>query len=161
MIASRIDTDRLALLPLQVGYAAEMAAVLADPDLYAFTGGEPVAADALAARCERQLAGSPDPAEWWLNWVIRSDDALIGYVQATVTDGEAEIAWVVGTPWQGRGHAKEAARALVDWLRGQGIRTVIAHVHPDHRASALVAAAAGLSCTDQEQDGELRWQRDF
>lgn len=45
MIASRIDTDRLALLPLQVGYAAEMAAVLADPDLYAFTGGEPVAAD--------------------------------------------------------------------------------------------------------------------
>lgn len=91
-----------------------------------------------------------------------ADDALIGYVQATVADGEqAEIAWVVGTQWQGRGYAKEAARALVDWLRGHGVRSVIAHVHPDHRASELVAAAVGLSRTDQEEDGELRWQRDL
>jgi RimJ/RimL family protein N-acetyltransferase len=27
-----------------------------------------------------------------------------------------EIAWVVGTPWQGRGIATEVARGLVDWL---------------------------------------------
>lgn len=164
MIASRIDTDRLALLPLSVGYAAEMARVLGDPGLYTFTGGVPVAADALAARYERQLAGSPDPAESWLNWVISSpaDDALTGYVQATITDGElAEIAWVVGMPWQGRGIAKDAARALVGWLHDQGVRTVIAQVHPDHGASEAVAAAAGLVRTDRLEDGELRWRRDF
>jgi hypothetical protein len=40
-------------------------------------------------------------------------------------------------------------------------RTVIAHVHPHHQASALVAAAAGQTRTDQFQDGEYRWKRDF
>jgi RimJ/RimL family protein N-acetyltransferase len=163
VIATRIDTDRLALLPLQVGYAEAMAKVLSDPQLYAFIGGEPATAEALAARYERQTAGSPDPSESWLNWVISSleSDALVGYVQATVVADTAEIAWVVGTTWQGRGYAKEAAQGLVDWLAAQGARTVVAHVHPDHRASALVAAAAGLTCTDQLQDGEYRWQRDF
>jgi RimJ/RimL family protein N-acetyltransferase len=163
MIATRIDTDRLALLPLQVGYAEEMAKVLSDPDLYAFTGGEPATAEALADRYERQTAGSPDPSDSWLNWVISSleSDALVGYVQATVVADTAEVAWVVGTSWQGRGYAKEAAQGLVDWLAAQGTRTVIAHVHPDHQASALVAAVAGLTRTDQLQDGEYRWRRDF
>ncbi|HEU4947608.1 MAG TPA: GNAT family N-acetyltransferase [Kribbella sp.] len=165
MIASRIDTDRLVLLPLRVRYAEEMAEVLADPGLYAFIGGEPPTAAALAARYERQTAGSPDPSEVWLNWVISSleDDALVGYVQATVNqpDKLAEVAWVVGTSWQGRGYAKEAARALVGWLEDRGVRRVVAHVNPDHVASAQVAAAAGLVRTDHLHDGEYRWQRDL
>ena len=45
MLADRIDTERLALLPLRVEYAEEMARVLSDPELYVFTGGEPVTAD--------------------------------------------------------------------------------------------------------------------
>lgn len=105
MIATRFDTERLALLPLRVEYAEVMAKVLADPGLYAFTGGEPPSAEALGDRYRRQVAGSGDPGESWLNWVISSlqDDELVGYVQATVTAQEAEIAWVVGTAWQGRG----------------------------------------------------------
>jgi RimJ/RimL family protein N-acetyltransferase len=167
MIADRIDTDRFALLPLRVEYAEEMARVLSDPELYVFTGGEPVTAEALAARYERQTAGSSDPSESWLNWVISSlvDDELVGYVQATVVDGEqgrvAELAWVVGTPWQGRGYAKEAVQALSGWLRTQGIRMLIAHIHPAHTASARVAASTGLTRTDHQQDGELRWQLEF
>ena len=90
------------------------------------------------------------------------DDELVGYVQATVVDGEhgrvAELAWVVGTPWQGRGYAKEAAQALSGWLRTQGVGTVIAHIHPAHAASARVAASTGLTRTDHQQDGEIRWQ---
>ncbi|MDT0446694.1 GNAT family N-acetyltransferase [Streptomyces johnsoniae] len=70
----------------------------------------------------------------------------------------AEVAWMVGTPWQGRGIATEAARGLVDWLGHRGVRTVIAHIHPDHAASAAVASAAGLRPTDMWQDGEVRWR---
>ncbi len=51
-----------------------------------------------------------------------------------------------------------AARGLVAWLGQQSVRTVIAHIHPGHRASAAVAAAAGLSPADYAQDGEIRWQ---
>ncbi|MFD6417640.1 GNAT family N-acetyltransferase [Streptomyces sp. NPDC060194] len=163
LTARPLRTDRLDLLPLRAEHAREMAAVLADPALHAFIGGAPDTPQALRARYERWEAGSPDPAASWLNWVVRlrDEDRLTGTVQATVTDGgaAAEIAWVVGTPWQGRGIATEAARALVAWLDGQCVRTVVAHVHPDHQASAAVASAAGLTPTDHVVDGEIRWRR--
>ncbi|HUQ54127.1 GNAT family N-acetyltransferase [Lentzea sp.] len=156
-----ISTARLDLLPLRPEHAAEMAGVLADPALHAFIGGTPHTPEALRARYERLAAGSPDPAQRWLNWVIRlrDEDCLTGTVQATITGEVAEIAWVVGTPWQGRGIASEAARGLVGWLGTQAVRTVLAHVHPGHHASAAVATSAGLTATGELHDGEVRWQR--
>ena len=143
--------------PLQVEHAGEMAKVLSDPDLYTFTGGEPPTLDVLEARYRHQLAGPGRTDEQWFNWVIRHDDELVGYVQTTVTGSTAEIAWVIGTGWQGHGYAKEAARGLVTWLNAQGIQRIVAHVHPDHAASAAVTAAAGLTRTEQLDDGEYLW----
>ncbi|MGW7638040.1 GNAT family N-acetyltransferase [Streptomyces decoyicus] len=162
--AEVIRTGRLTLLPLLVEHAEELAAALSDPDLHTFIGGAPATPEALRTRHERLVAGSPDPAVTWCNWVIqlRDQDCLVGTVQATVTaegNGKAaEIAWVVGTHWQRRGIATEAARGLVAWLRRQHVRTLVAHIHPDHAASAAVAAAAGLTPTSQEQEGEIRWE---
>ncbi|MFF1817722.1 GNAT family N-acetyltransferase [Kribbella sp. NPDC058245] len=156
MIAEPFSTARLSLLPLEPRYAAEMTAVLADPALYAFTGGEPPTVAALGARYERQVAGPGRADEYWLNWVIQAGDELIGFVQSTVTGSTAEIAWVLGSAWQGHGYAKEAAIGLADWLKAQDLR-VIAHIHPDHVASAAVARAAGLSRTDEMDDGEYLW----
>jgi RimJ/RimL family protein N-acetyltransferase len=161
--AEPISTSRLDLLPLRAGHADEMVTVLADADLYAYIGGFPPTPEALRATYERMIAGSADPEVSWCNWVIqlRETGRLAGTVQATIsTGGErlAEIAWVVGTPWQGRGIATEAAQALVAWLAQRSVRTVIAHIHPRHQASAAVAAAAGLTPTDELQDGEIRWR---
>ncbi|MFD8210615.1 GNAT family N-acetyltransferase [Streptomyces sp. NPDC059695] len=157
-----VRTERLDLEPLAVAHADEMAVVLADPALHAFIGGAPLTATELRARYERLAAGSPDPAVVWCNWVVRvrAGGRLAGTVQATVTDGgrTAEVAWVTGTEWQGRGIAREAAAALVALLTERGVRTVVAHVHPDHKASATVAHAAGLRPTEEEQDGEIRWE---
>jgi len=157
------STARLDALPLDVAHAEEMAAVLFDPALHVYTGGAPEDVGTLRARYERQNAGSPDPAELWWNWVlrVRADGCLAGYVQATVRGARAEAAWVVGTRWQGKGYAKEGAAGLVRHLLDQGsVRTVVAHIHPDHAASAAVAAAAGLLPTDEREDGEVRWRRD-
>nr|WP_095875816.1 GNAT family N-acetyltransferase [Streptomyces sp. TLI_235] len=159
-----VRTLRLTLLPLEVGHAEEMAVVLGDPGLHVFIGGEPSGVDRLRARYERLVAGSPDPGVLWGNWVVRLDAerCLTGTVQATVTgEGDtatAELAWVVGTAWQGRGIATEAARGLAAWLAARGVRHLLAHVHPDHRASAAVAAAVGLTPTEHRQDGEIRWE---
>jgi RimJ/RimL family protein N-acetyltransferase len=100
----------------------------------------------------------------WLNWIVRrrSDAQPVGTVQATLTmnDGEstAAIAWVIGVDWQSQGFASEAARALVNWLRQRGADNVVAHIHPDHRASAAVAMRAGLRLTDEQADGERVWR---
>lgn len=161
--AEPISTSRLDLVPLRAGHADEMVTVLADADLYAFIGGSPPTREALRATYERMIAGPADPDVSWCNWVIqlRESGHLAGTVQATIsTGGEtlAEIAWVVGTPWQGRGIATEAAQALIAWLGQRSVRTVIAHIHPRHQASAAVAAAAGLTPTDESHDGEIRWR---
>ncbi|MGQ4383174.1 GNAT family N-acetyltransferase [Streptomyces sp. SAS_270] len=160
--AQSFRTARLDVLPLRVEHAEEMAGVLGDPALHEFIGGAPHSPEALRARYERLVAGCPDPAVAWCNWVLRLHEggALVGTVQATVAGGVAEIAWVVGTGWQGRGFASEAAVGLVGWLERQGAGSVVAHVHREHRASAAVATAAGLTPTDEEQDGEVRWRRE-
>ncbi|MEV7678140.1 GNAT family N-acetyltransferase [Streptomyces sp. NPDC088341] len=165
LAAQVISTSRLGLLPLHVEHAEEMAAVLSDPALRTFIGGTPDTPQALRSRYQRMTAGSPYPAVSWLNWVIRLRDeyCLTGTVQATVSPSGhghiAEIAWVVGTPWQGRGIATEAARGLLDWLSRQPVHTIIAHIHPDHRASAAVATAVGLTPTAEWHEGEIRWSR--
>ena len=110
------------------------------------------------------VAGSPDPNVDWLNWIVRrrADGRAVGTVQATVVhdDGTATaaVAWVIGMPWQGQRFASEAAWGLVAWLVGAGAADVVAHVHPDHVASARVAARAGLGPTDDEVDGETVWR---
>ncbi|MES4891056.1 GNAT family N-acetyltransferase [Streptomyces sp. NPDC096012] len=159
-----VETGRLSLVPLAVGHAEEMADVLADPALHEFTGGAPYSAQALRARYARLVAGSPDPSQTWWNWVVqlRADKSLAGTVQATITAGDrghtADVAWVIGTRWQGRGIATEAARGLVVRLQAQGVRAIRAHIHPAHHASAAVAAAAGLAPTAHWHEGEIRWE---
>jgi RimJ/RimL family protein N-acetyltransferase len=67
------------------------------------------------------------------------------------------VAWVIGVEWQHQGFASEAARTLVGWLRRHGADDVVAHINPDHQASAAVAMRAGLRPTDEEADGERVW----
>ncbi|WSJ63902.1 GNAT family N-acetyltransferase [Streptomyces sp. NBC_01310] len=157
-----LATRRLDLLPLLPSHADEMSLVLADPALHAFTGGAPLSREGLRARYERLADGSPDPAVVWANWVlhVRGQGRLAGTVQATIAParGRAELAWVVGTPWQGHGFAAEAARALAAWLERIPVDRLIAHIHPDHTASAAVAAGCGMRPTERRRDGEIRWE---
>ncbi len=156
-----LGDGRLRLDPLRVDHAVEMESVLADAGLYTFTGGSPLSRGALELRYARQVAGSPDPAEQWHNWVVRlgNHGPAVGYVQATVrpVDGVAELAWVVGAAWQGRGIAREAAALVLDHVLAAGVRRVVAHVHPDHVASQRVSAALGMRPTDRLVDGEVEW----
>ena len=155
-----IATGRLLLAPLRADDADELVDVLDDERLHEFTGGRPATLDELRDRYRRLAAGSTTAGETWRNWIVRrrADSKAVGMVQATIRGRTAWIAWVVGVPFQRQGFASEAAIALVDGLRGEGVEEVRAHVHPDHRASAAVAARAGLEPTRDESDGEVVWR---
>jgi RimJ/RimL family protein N-acetyltransferase len=161
--AEPIVTARLRLDPLRVADAEEMQGVLADPALHVFTGGGPPTVEELRERYRHQARGSSsDGEEAWLNWVAREadDGSAVGFVQATVT-GEgtaADLAWVIGVPWQGLGYATEAALGMADWLRRHGVGSLSARVHPDNVASERVAAALGLEATGEIEDGERVWR---
>ncbi|MDP9463412.1 MAG: GNAT family N-acetyltransferase [Actinomycetota bacterium] len=162
--AASIATERLVLDPLRVEDADEMVTVLGDPALHEFTGGRPATLDELRVRYAALMRGSGSATELWLNWVVRctTDAAAVGTVQATVLNPDSQpsalVAWTIGSPWQGRGYAGEAALGLVHWLKTHGVAPIVAHVHPDHKASAAVAAGAGLQVTSDVVDGETVWR---
>jgi RimJ/RimL family protein N-acetyltransferase len=117
----------------------------------------------LRERYERQARGrSPDGSQRWFNWIVReaATSVAVGYVQATedVESRAAEIAWVIGSRHQRRGYAREAAAAMVEWLRGTGVSVVTARIDPDHAASAAVARAVGLVPTTAVVAGEVTWR---
>ena len=160
-----IQTDRLSLQPLCGDHAESMVEVLADSALYTFTGGTAPSLDALRKQYAAQSIGhSSDGQQWWCNWIVEPDDTRspAGYVQATVQydgdDLEADIAGVVQPDQQGKGIATEAARGMVDWLAPQGVTKLVAFIHPEHEASGRVAAKLGLFRTDEQFDGEDRWE---
>jgi RimJ/RimL family protein N-acetyltransferase len=155
----------LALDPLRVEDAEEMAPLLADAQLHTYIGGSPAAVDELRDRYRRQVRGrSPDGSQRWLNWVVRRRDSghAVGTVQATISVQDdtsvAEVAWVVATRYQRRGYAREAAAEMLRWLRQHGVAVVVAYVHPEHDASIAVARALGLRATERTRDGEVRWE---
>jgi RimJ/RimL family protein N-acetyltransferase len=161
---STITTSRLSLSPLVEQDADAMVHVLGDERMYDFTGGRPLTLDELRARYRRLAGGfSSDNTEQWLNWIVRTtvDRQPVGAMQATVAaDGSsADVAWEIGVPWQGRGFASEAVTAVVGWLIDHGVPQVRAYIHPDHEASARVAARAGLEPTADRVDGEVVWCR--
>lgn len=157
-------TERLTLSALGPEHAEEMAEVLADERLHEFIGGHPASIDELRDRYRKLIAGSGRPDEIWCNWIVRrqSDEQAVGTVQATLSVHNAVrtayVAWVIGVPWQNTGFASEAARALIAWLHIHEVSDIVAHIHPEHRASATVAARAGLKPTDHQVDGEQVWK---
>lgn len=162
--ATPLAGRRVLLEPLRVEHADALAPLLDDPALHAFTGGSPATASELRERYARQVLGrSPDGSEGWLNWVVhlRDDGIAVGIVQATLRRAAdattAELAWIISTRFQGRGLAKEAAQLMSGWLRMQSVHALVAHVHPNHEASAAVARSVGLAPTDVVVDGEIRF----
>lgn len=158
-----LETERLRLDPLRAEDAEAMAGVLSDPEIYRFIGGGPPTADELRELYGRWVAGPPRQGDAWHNWAVRlaAEGTPVGHLQATLLDNGAvaDIAWILGTPWQGRGYATEAAIELIRWLEGHGVATITAHVHPRHGASARVAERAGLEPTDMVEGGETVWRR--
>ena len=160
-----MQTARLSLEPVRADHAREAAPVFDDVRLHAWTGGEPASPEELEARYQRQAYGqSPDGAHGWLNWILRRvlDGQLVGTVQATLSRSaagrlQADVAWVVGHDYQGRGYGREGALGMATWLRARGVDSLAAYIHPGNRASTGIARALRLSPTGTVVDGEIRW----
>jgi RimJ/RimL family protein N-acetyltransferase len=159
-LSRTLITDELTLEPLDPADAHELAPLLDDPGLHEYIGGKPLTEPALEARYRRLVRGAP-PASGatWHNWTVRrrADGLAVGTAQATVADGDASLAWVVASRWQGRGYGSEVARALVGWAEREGW-TASANVHPSHTASERVASNAGLRPSGERAAGERVWR---
>jgi RimJ/RimL family protein N-acetyltransferase len=139
-------TARLQIEPLDLVHARGLFEALDHPQVGAFIGGPDVTT--LVRLRERIVAvrrGPDNEGEQWLHWAVLADGVVVGRVEATLHDGLAEVAYVFGPPWWGRGYATEATQWMVDHLADHyGIATSWATVHPDNAASAALLGRVGF-----------------
>ena len=114
----------------------------------------------------RVRAAAPSPWTHGFALVEAATGAVIGscgYKGPPDPDGVVEIAYGVDPSRRGRGYAREAATALVEFaLAADRVRIVRAHTRPENGASARVLAACGFERVGEVVDPEdglvWRWQ---
>ena len=145
------------LEPQLAEHADEMFVLLSDPAIYEYENEPPASLEWLRARFARlEGRGSPDGEQLWLNWVVRLPAAgLIGYVQATVLPtGRAAIAYVFGSRYWGRGHAREACELMMAELGHRyGVRTLYAVFKRRNVRSARLLERLGFASASPQACG--------
>jgi ribosomal-protein-alanine N-acetyltransferase len=113
----------------------------------------------------RMRTAPPSPWTHGFALVERATGAPVGscaYKGPPDADGAVEIAYGVDPEYRGRGYAKEAATALVDFAFAAGARIVRAHTRPENGASPRVLAACGFTRVGEVVDPEdglvWRWE---
>lgn len=143
-----LGSSRLIFEWLRAEHAAGLFEPLADPTVYEHIGGRPPrTVAALAEEFARRAAGPPGSAdERWLNCAIRvrADGALIGRVEATIVCGRAEVGYLFGVQYWGRGYAAEAMEAFQQFLRRNcGITECWATTSPKNTRSIRLLSRLG------------------
>ena len=115
-----------------------------------FLIGPEVSAEFLA-----RLNSSAEPDLWKDGFGVLqvADNILIGFCSFTgppTADGVVEIAYGIAPGYQGRGHATEATRAIVDYAFASGqVRTIQAHTLPEQNASTRVLLRCGFTLSGE------------
>nr|WP_281376471.1 GNAT family N-acetyltransferase [Sphingomicrobium lutaoense] len=96
-------------------------------------------------------------------WMVvrQSDDRLIGDLglfdaqRGIGFDGEPEMGWIFDPEAQGRGYAREACEAVLDWADRELCRDIWAIIEPANRPSFALAEKLGFAVVDRaELNGE-------
>ena len=115
-----------------------------------------------------RVRASPSSEPWLHGFTImsRSTETVVGscgYKGPPDVDEMVEIAYGIQTPYQGRGYATEAARALTAFaFRSGQVKVVRAHTMPETNASTRVLTKCGFERVGEVVDPEdglvWRWE---
>jgi [ribosomal protein S5]-alanine N-acetyltransferase len=112
-----------------------------------------------------QFAEHPKQLGWcrYVSFVRPGDRALIGTLGAftrAIRPSECEIGYSILAPYEAQGLATEAARALIEYLRGDArLSSVIAHSFPSLPASIRVMEKCGMVFDGEgEEPGTVRYR---
>ncbi|NLS09766.1 GNAT family N-acetyltransferase [Nesterenkonia sp. MY13] len=98
----------------------------------------------------------PSAGVWLIEEQNTDDDAAVGFAllkpipfsEGIEGEQDVEIGWHLHPRAWGKGYASEAAQALVDHARAQGLKQLVAVTHADNAASQAVAARLGMTHQD-------------
>ena len=154
-------TTRLTIEALDVRHATGLFEALDDERVGRYLGGPDVPnVEATVARIESVNAG-PGPGwdEQWLNWAVLLDGTVIGRVEATLRHdtsqpGVAEVAYVFGPRWWGKGYATESTAWMIHHLaEAHEMQQCWATVDPRNIASVNLLERLEFTVTDLPEFG--------
>ena len=102
-----------------------------------------------------RMESNPERLDWMARLMVSEPNGVVGHCGfhgPPETIGRAEIGYTVFEAFRGRGFAKEASIALVDWAFNQGESRVYASVAPDNARSLAVVRAIGFTQVGTQVD---------
>ena len=143
-------TQRLRFEELSPDHSSLMFNLLLEPEIYDFIlDRPPESAHSLKQHYESLCSGpGADDEERWLNWIVFRTESPrpIGYVQATINDKVASIAFVFSHYFWGKGYASEACRSLIMYLFSDVLLDrLTAEVHRENKRSLNLITRLGFS----------------
>jgi ribosomal-protein-alanine N-acetyltransferase len=145
-----LKTQRLLLEPLTPEHAANLFNVFEHKDIYKYIPGKPpLSVVELETKYEPlQSRLSPAGDELWLNWAVKlnSSGEYVGTVQATIyEEGPANLGYVFGSNYWGKGYAYEACSGLIEYLFNEyQLKKLKAEVHFENIASIKLLEKLGF-----------------
>lgn len=144
-----LRTSRLILEPVKAAHAQEAWPLMDDERMWTyFPEQRPATLHDLRRLYERWELGSTDPAQLWLNWILRerSTNAPVGAMQSTVFAPRhtAYIAYAVYPAYQRKGYAREACEAIITYLRERRVKRIFAEMDVRNEPSYRLAESLGF-----------------
>ncbi len=151
MTAPTLTTERLILSGHQAEDHPALTAIWGDPAVYRHIGGQPRAAEEVWLRLLRHVG------QWTLfgrgMWVLRDRQTGAVLGEAGLMDNRRvttpmlpdcpEAGWTLGPAAHGRGLAREAMGAILDWADGQGMARTACIIDAANTASIRLAERLG------------------
>ncbi len=144
-----LKTDRLTLRPMTQGDAADLYAVFSDPAVVRFWSTEPWTSVASAEKAiAHALDAYREASEVRFGIALAETDVLIGTVNLHHFFGQnrrCEIGYALGSAHWGRGYAREALAAALDYgFEALDLNRVEADIDPRNDASAALLERLGF-----------------
>ena len=98
---------------------------------------------------------------WGYRWAVLFDDLekkFVGHVGFNSLTVCSEIAYHMNPDYWGMGIMTEAARAAIDWRRGEGAKEIEAFIEPENFHSIALALRLGMTATDEFSEGAQRYR---
>lgn len=109
-----------------------------------------------------QLSADPTERPWLLRVAVGQGGGIVGRVgfHAPPDDtGSVGLGYRVLPAFRGQGYATELAVGLMEWGRGNGVKSCVASVRPDNTPSLAIIGKLGFVRTGEQIDDEdgLEW----
>jgi [ribosomal protein S5]-alanine N-acetyltransferase len=136
-----LESKRLVYERIAQTHATEMERVLCDPRVYVHVddGTAPTFDELAESFLLREIGPSGNRSgETWVDYVVRTKDSqvAIGRVEATVIEHRAEVAYLLGLSYWGKGYGSESLIWLQHFLqKNYGVREFWATVTPGNESS--------------------------